>query len=635
MILTSRKGIGSTALWLCIGLAIGTGPLFAQTPPPICETEMVAMRDGTKLYTEIYRPSTSGQFPVVIARTPYDRIGGSLVPSCSGTAVGAPPSPWVQNNYVFIAQEVRGTVRSEGLFNPFFQEGNDGYDVIEWAAAQPWSNGKVGLTSGSYLGVTQWQPAKSAPPHLIAFTPAITASDYHDDWVGRNGVFDLLFNQSWGLLWVPDQIVRRLQASGVPQAQINDALAAWNALEAQNGAWYSALPLAGNWGDTPIGTTGFTIRQLAPQIWDWYAHPTYDPYWAAIDVEPNYGRVVVPALISGGWYDLFSVGTLRNYAGMRSSAGSEAAREGTMLVMDCCGHGDATIGLPGEVNWGPIRTDPTLTLRFMDHYVKGVANGVDRLPHVQLTVLVPPDTGTQGDTYIFYAKRYPVPGTTYTRYNLSSGGSANTRLGDGVLDSEQSSEGPGDTFTYDPRNPVPTMGGNDAVSGGGLSAVDQSPIELRNDVLVYTSAPLAEPLTVIGPITIHFWAASSAPDTDFTAKLVDVHPDGYAHNVVDRIVRARYRSGSKSPPQLITPGRAYEYEVHLGDTATEFRPGHRFRLEISSSNFPHYARNLNTGRSNEDTSQIVVAKQTILHDREHPSYVEVPTVDIQDQNGEE
>jgi uncharacterized protein len=614
------------AAWLFVGLAIETGPLFAQTPSWICEVEMVPMRDGTELYTEIYRPTTPGQYPVVISRTPYDRLAG-LVPSCTGGAIGGSPSPWVENNYVAIAQEVRGTVRSEGVFTPFFQEANDGYDVIEWAAQQPWSNGKVALTSGSYLGVTQWQPAKLAPPHLVAFTPAITASDYHDDWVGRNGVFDLSFNQSWGLLWVPDQIVRRLQASGTSQAQINAALAAWNALEAQNGAWYSALPLAGHWGGTPIGTTGFTIRELAPQIWDWYAHPTYDSYWATIDVEPHYENVVVPALISGGWYDLFTVGTIRNFEGMRSNGGSTIARAGTMLVMDCCGHADASQDLPGQINWGPNNTDPTLTLRFIDHYVKGVTNGVDHLPRVQLTVLVPPDTGMQGNNYILYAKDYPVPGTKYISYNLASGGHANTRLGDGVLDSTtESAEGPADTFLYDPLNPVPTIGGNDA-GPSGLAAVDQSTLELRKDVLVYTSAPLTETLTVIGPITVHFWAASSAPDTDFTAKVVDVHPDGYAHNVVDRIVRARYRSGSKSPAQLINPGRAYEYEIPLGHTATEFRPGHRLRLEISSSNFPHYARNLNTGRSNEDTSETVVAKQTILHDREHPSYIQIPTVD--------
>src|ERR1700730_7939618 len=171
-------------------------------------------------------------------------------------------------------------MRSEGRYTPFFQEQNDGYDAIEWAATQSWSNGKVGTTSGSYLGVTQWQPAIKAPPHLLAISPAITASDYRDDWVGRNGVYDLAFNQNWGLLWVTDQIVRRLQAAGAPQSQIDQAVATWSAQESQNRSWFSALPLAGNWGDTLGGNTEFTIREMVPYLWEWYEHPTYDSYWA-------------------------------------------------------------------------------------------------------------------------------------------------------------------------------------------------------------------------------------------------------------------------------------------------------------------------------------------------------------------
>ncbi len=426
-----------------------------------------------------------------------------------------------------------------------------------------------------------------------------------------------------------DGLIRTLQARGVPQDQINQQVATWQALQAQNRSWFSALPLAGSWGDTLIGTSGLTIRQLVPYIWDWYAHPTYDSYWAKVDVEQHWEDVKVPALVSGGWYDLFAVGTVNNYIGMRAEAGTRAARDGTMLVMDCCGHGLAN-RFPGQVTWGANHTDSTLTTRFLDRYVKGIANGLENEPRVQLTVLVPPDAGTAGDNFFFKTTEYPVPGTRFRKYHLGSGGHANSLNGDGVLmarsgqgndDDDNEGGGSADRFTYDPLNPVPTVGGNDA-----NAAFDQTPVEQRNDVLVYTSSALTEDLAVIGRVNVTFWAKTSARDTDFTAKVVDVHPDGYAHDVVDRIIRARYRRGSKWPAEPIKPNKAYEYRMLLGDTATIFKKGHKIRLEISSSNFPHYARNLNTGRSNEHTADAVVAYQTVLHDEDHPSFLELPIV---------
>jgi putative CocE/NonD family hydrolase len=240
--------------------------------------------------------------------------------------------------------------------------------------------------------------------------------------------------------------------------------------------------------------------------------------------------------------------------------------------------------------------------------------------------MVPPDTGRQGDGFYLAATAYPLPNARATKFHLRSGGKANTRNGDGVL-SVDAPAGPADKFTYDPRNPVPTMGGN-LCCGDFLmrGAIDQSKVELRQDVLVYTSAPLNEDTTVIGPVVVKLWAASSATDTDFTAKLVDVHLDDVAHNVLDRIVRARYRNGSKTAPSLITPGRTYEYTIDLGHTATVFRKGHRIRLEVSSSNFPHFDRNPNTGRPFGQDTQLAVATQTIFHDASNPSYVELAVV---------
>lgn len=532
---------------------------------------------------------------------------------------------YAANGYVGLNQDVRGMYRSPDDFHAMVQEANDGYDAIEWAAVQPWSTGKVGMFSGSYVGLTQWQPAIHTPPHLAAIAPAVTASDYHDNWTYVDAVFDLWFAQSWILLtFGPETYKRQLVASGLPPAEVTQKVNDWIAQGDQNilTSWVWQLPL-----------TSFDVFQgLAPYYYDWLAHPSYDPFWAQLDVETRYKNVMVPALISGGWYDIFQVGTLRNFHGMRSEGGTAEARTDTKLVMTCCGHA----GTSGTVNWGPSTTDPTLTLRFFDHYLKGIDNGVEREPVVQMDLLVPPDTGTTGSSFLVTANEFPLPGTRTMTLALRSGGHANTRLGDGALvvhDSADADEhdGPGsrpDHFDYNPQNPAPTVGGNMCCNTTLLPAAahDQSVVELRNDVLVYTSAPLDRDVAVIGPVTVKLWAKSSAPDTDFTAKLVDVHLDGFAHNVLDRIVRARYRSGSKLPPSLIEPGKPYEYSIELGNAGTVFRKGHRIRLEISSSNFPHYARNLNTGRSNEDTSQAAVAHQTIMHNPGHPSYLVLPIV---------
>jgi uncharacterized protein len=425
---------------------------------------------------------------------------------------------------------------------------------------------------------------------------------------------------------MPDQLVRAGRAGEVP-----GWIAKFNANASTDWVW--RLPLS----SLPSTVTEF---QLTPFYADWLAHPSYDASWANVDTETRYDNVRVPALISGDWYDPFQVGTVRNYLGMRSSAATPEARAGTKLVMGAYGHS----GDSGTPTFGNDTFDPTLQyhLRFFDHYLKGVDNGIDRAAPVNLYVLVPPDTGNQGHGSWIAAAEWPVPGTHRKNLYLHSGGRANTRLGDGVLveserdlrDGDDDDDRPApehaDRLVYDPRDPAPTTGGNMCCNGTLVpaGAREQSNVELRRDVLVYTSAPLEADMTVIGDVVVKLWARSSARDTDFTAKLVDVHRDGATHNVLDRIVRARYRRGSKLPPALIHPGRTYDYRIELGNTATVFRAGHRVRLEVSSSNFPHFARNLNTGLSNEDTSSIEVARQTVLHDRKHPSRLELPIAPV-------
>jgi putative CocE/NonD family hydrolase len=582
-----------------------------------CHTEFVAMRDGVLLATDVYLPSAPGPHPVILQRTPYGlRLGHGCFVGTSGTMAF-----WAENGYVGLTQDVRGTFRSQGTFHPIFQEQTDGYDAVEWAAAQPWSTGKVGMTGSSYFGVTQWQAAITTPPHLSAIAPAVTATDYHDNWTYANGVFDLWFAQSWLLeFFTPDEYRRQLMVKGTSS---DDARKASDGYLEQNKQWIFT-----KWAPQIPLAKFQDFRTLAPYYYEWLAHPNYDDYWAKVDVERQFGAVTVPALVTGGWYDLFEIGSVRSYVGMRMKGGSEAARNGTKLVMQ----GGGAHGGPGVVTVSPANNIAlqALQLRFYDHYLKGVDNGVDREPRVQLFVQVPPDSGKDAGGFWATGDSFPLPGTEQVRFNLRSAGRANTLRGDGLLDMSRPSEGSDDKYVYDPGKPVPSLGGGLCCltlgSYFGSGAQDQTTVEQRDDVLVYTSAPLAKDLPVVGQAKVKFWAKSSARDTDFTAKLVDVHPDGFAQNMLDRIVRASMRGGSKSQPSGIEPGTAYEYEIDLGYTGTVFKTGHRIRLDISSSNFPHFARNLNTGNDSSTDDRVQTARQTLLHDRSHPAYLELSVV---------
>jgi len=585
-----------------------------------CSVEYAPMRDGVRLATEVYKPAEPGRHPVVLTRTPYNRTFLPTGSNCDNASMRF----FAEHGYVALNQDVRGTYRSEGRFQPMVQEARDGYDAVEWAAAQPWSTGKVGMYGGSYVGLTQWQAAIHSPPHLAAIVPYITASDYHDNWTYVNGVFDLWFAQSWNqLTFGPETLRRNLLAAGLPTAEVEQRVAEWYAQSQQDllSDWVWQLPLRSFDG----------LRGIAPWYYTWLRHPNYDSFWARLDVERRYHNVKVPVLNIGGWYDIFQVGTVRNFLGMRAEGGTPDARAGTKLIMRASAHAPAPDTPPtavGDVDLGPnnaLNVDAA-SLRFYDHYLKGLDNGEQNDPAVRLFVMAPPDSGTTGSGFWVNGPTYPLPGTQTQQWRLGSGGHANTAGGDGVLSTTQEGSAASDLFLYDPLRPVPTLGGNLCCKGDLLSpgAFDQKAIEQRDDVLVYTSRPLDHDMAVIGDTRVTLHASTTVPDTDFTAKLVDVHPDGYAQNILDRVVRAKFRRGSKLQPSLITPGRAYEYSFDLGNTATLFKPGHRIRLEISSSNFPHYARNLNTGRNDGSERSARLAEQTILHSARYPSQLDLP-----------
>ena len=592
------------------------GPIVVSKSGVRCHTEYMATRDGVLLATDVYQPAAPGRYPVILQRTPYGlRLGHGCFERTSGAMAF-----WAEHGYVGITQDSRGTFRSQGTFHPIVQEQADGYDAVEWAAKQSWSNSRVGMAGASYYGVTQWQAALTSPPHLLAIAPSQTATDYHDHWTYVNGVFDLWFAQSWLLnFFTPDEFRRREIAKGQsPESALkasDEYLAGGK--EQIFSKWASQVPL----------TSFDGYRTLAPYYYEWLAHPNYDAYWAKVDVEAHWGDVKVPAFITGGWSDLFALGSVRGFMGLRAHGGTPAARDGTMLIMQPGGHGGE-----GVIDYGRASDLDTraFQLRFYDRYVKGTTPEPARDPAVQLFVQVPPDGGTKGHGFWVTADAFPLPATQKIRFNLRSGGRANSRRGDGVLDQDKPSDGPDDTFVYDPNKPVPSYGGGlCCLSLGpyfGSGAQDQSVIELRDDVLVYTSAPLPGDLPAIGPVSVTFWARSTARDTDFTAKLVDVHPSGFAQNVLDRVVRARFRAGSKKPPSLIEPGKAYQYTIDLGYAGSVFKRGHRIRLDISSSNYPHLARNHNTGAEPATDAQLVAATQRLLHHAQQPAFVELSVV---------
>jgi putative CocE/NonD family hydrolase len=564
----------------------------------------IPMRDGTILYADVYRPEGAGRSPVILLRTPYNKA----VPRVAYSQLD--PMRAASRGFALVVQDTRGRFASEGEFSCFRNEIEDGYDTVEWAARTSWSDGNVGMYGASYMGATQWLAALAKPPHLKCIVPMITASDYHEGWTYQGGAFALGFNLSWALanLVLPNLAHYKLAPGELAavRAELIDAV------DRMCGP-FEHLPLA----DYPL----LRKHRLADYYYDWLAHPEDGAYWRQWSIESRHADIAVPALNIGGWHDIFLGGTIRNYVGMRRHGPTAAARSQRLIIGPWI-HGLMWPNVNGEVDYGVLSQGLAIDLdgillRWFDHWLRGVDTGMLAEPPVKIFVMGQNAWRDEID--------WPLARARDTRFYLHSGGHANTLGGDGSLSRDAPSAEDPDHFLYDPRDPVPTRGGalccwQGAVPGG---AFDQRAVEARPDVLVYTTPPLAAPVEVIGPVTMKLWAASSAPDTDFTAKLVDVDPSGYARNLTDGIVRARYReSTARATP--IEPGRVYEYTIDLWATANVFNAGHRIRLEVSSSNFPRFDRNPNTGHALGVDAELRPALQTVLHDATHPSHVVLP-----------
>ncbi len=580
---------------------------MANTPSVKVDQDLpLTLSDGTTLYADVFRPDQPCKFPALLQRTPYDKSAimnrASTLEAVRGAAAG----------YAVVIQDVRGRYTSDGAFDCFFNEIDDGYQSVEWVASQPWCNGKVGMYGVSYVGATQWLAAKAKPPSLVAIAPGVTASDYHEGWAWQGGAFELGFNLSWsyGALaagnWA--HLVKEL---GAPPLTLDQLIAAKDDMN----TGFGHLPMK----DLPDLQGG-----IAPYYYDWLAHPEYGDYWKKVSIEESHHEINVPAFNFGGWYDIFLGGTIRNYFRMREMGATDAARKGQRLLIGPWVHGGLPLNVSGEYNFGTRANAAAqdlggMVLRYYDHWLKGEDNGVADEKPVYIFVM--------GENVWRHEDEWPLSRAQNTGFFLRSGGKANTLNGNGVLSMDSPSAEPPDTFLYNPLDPAPTVGGplccDPAFMASGV--YDQRSVEARSDVLVYSTPPLERDTEVTGPVTLTLYASSSAIDTDFTAKLVDVAANGYARNLTEGIIRARHRN-PRQPAEFIQPGQVYKYTVDLWATSNLFKKGHQIRLEVSSSNFPRFDRNTNNGLPIGSAADFIPALQTVFHTSEYPSHLTLPLV---------
>lgn len=534
----------------------------------------VKMRDGVILYADVYRPDRGGQFPVIVIRTPYGTQREGTHADCFRFA---------EQGYVVVNQDVRGRFESDGKWVPFFDEGKDGYDTIEWAAKQPWSNGKVGSQGGSYLGNNQWLAGAEAPPHLKAMFPRVASTSIYHNWAYFGGAYRLSFNFGWGVVRMPFRIMQ-------PQS--------WHTEKYVPEEMKYAQVLRG----APLGEMDLkSSHTVVAHYRDWLKHESYDAYWKGASVEDRFDKIQAPAHTLGGWWDIFVAGTINGYVGMKG--------KGARMVIGPWGHGPSRKF--GEQDFGPgaMRSSFDYELRWFNHWLKGEQNGVDKEPPVEIFYM--------GANQWRKEKDWPLPGTQYKALYLAEGK---------TLQFEKPAATGNFSYVADPANPVPTLGGNNCCGSPTVAGpVDQRPIESRPDVLSYTSAALTEAVTIAGPVKMKLQASTDGKDTDWMVKLVDVAPNGYAMNLAEGILRARFREGL-TKAKLLEPGKTYEFEVDMVGTANVFQPGHRIRVDIMSSNFPQFSVNPNTGEPLATAGVGRKAKNTVFHGGATASAIILPVV---------
>lgn len=620
---------------MCAGLGALVSLVGYSRPPEfeviVKKDVMVPMRDGVKLATDLYMPAKNGKpapgrFPVVLTRTPYDKSETAWTPL---NVIGP---YYASRGYVFVAQDTRGRFASEGEWHMLTDDGRDGWDCGAWIAQQPWSDGKIGMFGTSYVGGTQHAMALEKVPQLTTVIPVDAMSNIGRQSLRNAGAFEMRF---WN--WIMTKVTKGSRAGRDPATA-----AELMELSGQRFNYLKHLPL--RYGTTPL--------QLAPEYENWLVeamrHGADDAFWAQNNILADPKRYKdIPVYLVGGWYDSWGGNTTANFTALH-----QAIKGPVYLIMGPWIHGEQGKSSHGQVSFGPDAAIPdplAWRLEWYDHWLKGMTNSVGRAAPFATNVRIfvmgtgdgrkTPDGLLNHGGYWRNEQEWPLARTQYTPYYFQPGGGLGT--------AKPPARGGSTSFQFDPRDPVPTLGG--PISSGDdimqQGAWDQRggpqfwnwpnplPISARNDILVFRTEPLEADVEVTGEIEVKFWASSSAVDTDFTAKLVDVYPPsgdfphGFDLNIGDGIVRARFRESLKKEV-FMEPGKIYPFTLKIYPTSNVFKKGHRIRVDISSSNFPRFDVNPNSGEPLADNRRVVIATNTLVHDRAHPSHIVLPVIPI-------
>jgi putative CocE/NonD family hydrolase len=550
----------------------------------------VPMRDGVNLSADIYLPPGPGPFPALILRTPYGNNNEYAL---------AQAGYFVRHGYAFVAQDTRGRGDSDGHWLPFILEAEDGYDTVEWVAAQPWCTGKVGMHGGSYGALVQWAAALARPPHLVALSSFASPCRYLEDGLPlRRGILSLE-----SFVWLYMTHGRSMQTT----------VAAYEGTGTD--------PLGMSWSQLLYHLPLRTLDQAAglySEAWQqWLDHPRLDEYWERVWLGDKFEGIDLPVLHASGWFDdcLLSTVYLRDSMVARSPAGAKQ----WLIIGPWDHHGTHTPvrELYGE-DFGPeaVVDISDYPRRFFDHYLKG--EGTWDEPRARLFYL--------GENTWRTAESWPPPGMRMEPWYLDSGGTANTMRGDGRLSRQSPAGAAADRYVYDPLDPTPAWPDHHERWAPQNLTLDQRWVQGRQDVLVYTSEPLAAPLRIAGTPKAVLYVSSDAPDTDFYVTLSDVYPDGQAVRLAWNAIRMRFRESLREE-ELITPGDVYRLELELAPVGNLFEVGHCIRVDVRSANFPIYDRNPNTGHPIGQDAELRVARQTVYHDRAKPSQILLPVVE--------
>lgn len=557
----------------------------------------VPMRDGTILYADVFRPRKFGRYPVLLLRTPYNK-------ETPLSQTYFHPAKYSMLGYVVIVQDVRGRWKSGGDFDPLIAEQNDGYDSVEWAASLPYSNGRVGTYGFSYAGVTQLYAAASRPPSLRAICPGFTAPRLREGWLFNGGAFALSFAATWAA-----QLAMHSSRSNRDEAAFSRFLRVYSG-EGQD------------WGHLPLNSYPPLIGSGDSEMFfKWIDHQHDSLYWDERRVDHRYPDMQVPGLHVGGWFDTFLDGTVENFTRMSQTTPCSSTASTQKLVVGPWWHGLWGRNV-GAADFGPEANNcvNTWQLKWFDQFLRDEDTGVlDGGAEVFLMGV------NRWESF----SEWPPSEARAEEFYLHGSGSANTAAGDGSLSQEAPGTESPDVFLYDPVFPTPSAGGTSwgPTKFVPVGVADQGLVESLPSVLCYTTPPLEKDVLVAGRVTVTLFAATSAEDTDFTAKLCEVDDLDRSWNVREGIIRARHKDGLSSSCRVPANSVA-QYSIDLGSVAKVFLRGSRIRLQISSSSFPQWDRNLNTGGplGAESVVDAQVATQIVLHDKDHPSRVTLPMV---------